>query len=65
MRVTDLPAITFRGQTMDTSEECFGELRHSGDLIHDAEALRERIEEDGYLLLDGLLDRDEVMATNP
>lgn len=62
MRATDSVAITYRGQPMDTSEEAFGELRHSGDLIDDVDALRQRVQEDGYLLLDGLLDRDEVMA---
>lgn len=38
-----------------------GELRDSSDLLNDAAALRQRMAEDGYLLLRGLLDRDVVM----
>jgi len=37
-------------------------LRDSGDLIDDVAALHERLAEDGYLYLPGLLDRDEVLA---
>lgn len=37
------------------------ELRDSNDIMHDYQALRSRIEEDGYLLLRGFHDREEVL----
>eukprot|EP01043_Picozoa_sp_COSAG02_P030853 COSAG02_NODE_1989_length_10174_cov_12.502134_10_plen_155_part_00 len=39
-----------------------GELRDSTALVHDGAALRERMDEDGYLLLRGVLDRSTVQA---
>ena len=47
---------------LDTSAEAFGELRDSADLAHDGAALRARLAEDGYLLLRGYLDREQVLA---
>jgi hypothetical protein len=37
------------------------ELRSSNDIMHDVEALRGRIEEDGYLLIRGFHDRKKVL----
>ncbi|KRF02280.1 phytanoyl-CoA dioxygenase [Paenibacillus sp. Soil766] len=37
------------------------ELRSSNDIFHDIEALRERMEEDGYLLIRGFHNRDMVL----
>ncbi|MGG1636189.1 phytanoyl-CoA dioxygenase family protein [Paenibacillus sp. NRS-1760] len=37
------------------------ELRSSNDIFHDVQALRDRMEEDGYLLIRGFHDRDKVM----
>ncbi len=37
-------------------------MRASSDLLGDADALRARLDEDSYLFLPGLLDRDEVLA---
>ncbi|MBI4555986.1 MAG: phytanoyl-CoA dioxygenase family protein [Candidatus Hydrogenedentes bacterium] len=37
-------------------------LREANDLLDDVAALRARMEEDGYLLIRGLHDRNEVMA---
>lgn len=37
------------------------ELRGSNDILHDFDALRERISEDGYLLLRGFHDREQVL----
>lgn len=54
--------LTFAGQSMDVSSESLGELRRSDDIADDAEALRARAAEDGYLYLPGLLDRSQVMA---
>ena len=39
-----------------------GELRESNDLLGDVEALRNRMADDGYLLLREFHDRDEVLA---
>ena len=47
---------------IDTSPESFGELRRSMDLIGDADALRERMREDGYLYLPGYFQREAVLA---
>ncbi|MGO4693032.1 phytanoyl-CoA dioxygenase family protein [Paenibacillus sp. 2TAB26] len=37
------------------------ELRSSNDIFHDVQALRDRMEEDGYLLIRGFHDRDKVL----
>lgn len=55
-----LPLITSRQRELDTSTDAFGELEDSMDLIDDAQALRERVAEQGYLYLKGYLRRDEV-----
>lgn len=52
---------TSLGMELDTSPEAFGMLRESSDIANDVEALRARMEEDGYLYLPGYLDRDEVL----
>lgn len=39
-----------------------GSLREANNLLGDAEALRARIEEDGYLLIRGLQDREKVQG---
>ena len=46
----------------DISPDKFGELRSSNDLLNTPSKLRQRITEDGYLLLRGLLDREKVKA---
>jgi hypothetical protein len=38
-----------------------GFLRESNDILHDAEALHERMKDDGYLLLRGLQKRENVL----
>ena len=40
----------------------FAPIKDSSELSGDAAALRERFEEDGYLLVRGLLDRDRVLS---
>jgi hypothetical protein len=50
------------GVQLDTTEEAFGELRDSSYLAGDADSLRARMEEDGYLFMRGCLNRDEVLA---
>ena len=54
--------ITYKGDPLDTSARAYGELRRSDDAAGDVEELRHRMEEDGYLFLPGLLDRDQVLA---
>ena len=39
-----------------------GQLSGSQDLLGDAPSLRQRLHEDGYLLLRGLIDRDSIVA---
>jgi hypothetical protein len=62
MSVSGIEALTYCGNPLDTSPAGFGELRRSGDAVGDVGELRRRMEEDGYLFLPGLLDRDEVAA---
>jgi len=38
-----------------------GELRDSGDLVHDIDALKQRIDQDGYLFLRNFIDRETVL----
>ncbi|MBW7995156.1 MAG: phytanoyl-CoA dioxygenase family protein [Candidatus Glassbacteria bacterium] len=54
--------LTSNKTALDTGSDKFGELRESIDIAGDPSALRARIEEDGYLLIRGGLDRDQVMA---
>jgi hypothetical protein len=55
-------APTARGRALDLSEDAFGWLRPSDAVAGDPTALRARLDEDGYLFLPGLLDREEVRA---
>jgi hypothetical protein len=56
----DVPAA--RGRRLDRSDGAFGWLRPSDALIGDPAALRARLEQDGYLFVPGLLDREAVRA---
>jgi hypothetical protein len=62
MTTLNLPELTARGQAVEATAEKFGLLRSSADIAEDAPALRERMREDGYLFLPGLLNRTEVQA---
>jgi hypothetical protein len=53
-----MQTLTSHGFSLDTAR--LGELRDANTLLHDAEALRRRMDEDGYLLLRGYLDREVV-----
>jgi ectoine hydroxylase-related dioxygenase (phytanoyl-CoA dioxygenase family) len=53
---------TSNGLELDTRPEAFGELREATPLLDDPDALRQRMREDGYLLLRGALDREVVLA---
>ncbi len=61
MATSQFSRLTASGHHLDTSPQSFGELRSSIDMINDMPALRERMEEDGYLYLPGYLDRDNVL----
>ena len=53
--------LTSCGHELDMSPKRFGELKDSGEFATDPEVLRARMKEDGYLLLRGFLDKDEVL----
>lgn len=50
-----------RGVSLDTTSNKFGTFRETVDNLGDGEFLRERMGEDGYLYLPGLLNREEVL----
>ena len=54
--------LTVHGKRLPSGAESFGELRSSAVVQDDFKELRRRIEEDGYLYLPGLLDRDTLLA---
>lgn len=54
--------LTSNGIEMDTSPDKFGELRESNDILLDAQAMRERMAEEGYLFFRRLMDPAEVLA---
>ncbi|MES2459633.1 MAG: phytanoyl-CoA dioxygenase family protein [Armatimonadota bacterium] len=54
------PRLTARGRELDLSSEAFGSLRVSNDIAANGEALRDRMDEDGYLYLPDLLNRDLI-----
>jgi hypothetical protein len=53
-----MDVLTAHGRALDRSDDAFGWLRPSDP----GDPLRERLENDGYLFVPGLLDRDEVLA---
>lgn len=55
--------LTSCGYVLDTSAACLGSLRSSIDIVGDAQALRTRMREDGYLFLPGYLDRELMIET--
>jgi len=54
--------LSFNGIKMDTTNaDKFGEMRESNEIIGNLPALKQRMMDDGYLLLRGFLDRDVVL----
>lgn len=51
-----------QGKPLSEDADKFGSLRDSSSIVNDVQALRERMEQDGYLFLPGYLDRDEVLT---
>jgi hypothetical protein len=56
-----MPKLTAMGVELDTSEESFGWMEDSSPLLGEPDALRARMEEEGYLYLRNFFERDEVM----
>ena len=52
---------TANGIELELSPACWGQLRDSSAIATDGAALRERMREDGYLFLPGLLPRAHVL----
>src|SRR5689334_2465683 len=57
-----LSRLTSAQKEVDTSPTAFGELTDCTPLLNDSEAMRRHMQEEGYLLFRGLLNRDEVLA---
>jgi len=62
MNANTLPTLTCLGKPLDLSPNAFGQLRRSDDIAHAGSALRQRMCEEGYLYLPGLLDPAEVLG---
>jgi len=56
-----LPSLSFRGLTLDLADSAFGEMRSSEHLLGNAAALRERLDEDGFIFIRNFFDRDLIM----
>jgi hypothetical protein len=56
-----LPRLTSFGRDLDLSPATFGELESSSHLLNDAQALRAKMQADGYLFLPGYLNREDVL----
>ena len=54
--------VRFGYRTVNFPSEMLGVLRDSNDLLGDVAALHVRMDEDGYLLLRGLIDREKVLS---
>ena len=55
--------LTMNQKEMELGGKYLGWLREANDLLGDREALRARLDEDGYLLIRGLHDPKKVKAT--
>jgi len=57
-----LTRLTSAKKEVDTSPAAFGELIDCTPLLGDVTALRQQMQDEGYLFLRGLLNRDDVLA---
>jgi len=55
-----MKSYTSLGHALETSDECFHWLQASTDILSDPAALWDRLDQDGYLYLPGLLDVNHV-----
>ena len=62
MSMNSILDLTYKGNSLGVSPHSMGELRPANEILHDREALWERIAEDGYLYFRGFLNIDEVKA---
>lgn len=63
MPLMTTPAVDYkcRGVSLNQSTETFGYFRETTDCLEDGEALRSRMQGDGYLYLPGLLNTKDVL----
>ncbi len=61
MTTATLPKLYYQGRQLETSPTHFGTLQDSLDILHDGAALRQRMADNGYLYLPGILDIDKVL----
>lgn len=54
--------LEYQGRKLGHTPDDFGELKVSNDVLHDRDELEQRMADDGYLFLKGLLNKDEVLA---
>jgi hypothetical protein len=57
-----LPAMRSCGHTLDEGEDKLGLLTSTHDALANMDLARERMEQDNYLLLRGLLEKEDVLA---
>jgi hypothetical protein len=60
--IRSLPKLTSNHLELDTSPDAFGFLESSAHLLGRPAALQQRMAEEGYVFLPGVLNRDEVLA---
>lgn len=63
MTTASVLTLTAQGQTLELTDDAFGAFRDSGDALGDAAELRRRLDEEGYLFIEGFLDRERVLET--
>ena len=57
-----MTTLTANGFALNTSDDAYANLRASNEILEDADALRQRLSDDGYLFFPGLLPREDVLA---
>jgi hypothetical protein len=55
------PVLSSNGFPLETGPDALGEMRDANELLGDPEALRQRMDDDGYLLFRGLVGRETVL----
>ncbi len=60
MAISTIPKLTAAGLEIETGPDRLGFLRDSRDIADSPDAIRQRMAEDGYLFLPGILDREKL-----
>ena len=60
--ILDAETFTFKGEALETAPRAVGALRRSDEAVGDVDELRRRMQQDGYLFMPGLLNRDQVVG---